>query len=296
MDWMRFGWGDAFSDTFDKNLKFHIDAFNVQTSSKSLLEVSSRVILEIAEKYPPPYYLMVSGGIDSQAMLWCWMNSAVPFTPISVKYTGADEYKLVLNQHDLAELDIFATQHEIDITYLELNIINFLERELTEYAIKYQCTSPQLCTHMKMSELVSDGTIIFSGNFIDDFAYNYTIMGLKRYADTSGKKCIPFFFLHDSELAGFRHKYEAGSLYEKKIQFYTSLKIPIVPQLNKQTGFEVIKDYYDTRTDLVVAISDRIRFASMPSKRKFDLLFRYELTKKIKYRDEVVILNKNNKY
>lgn len=296
MNWMKFGWGNTLSNTFNENLKFHVDMSSVQTTSKSLLEVSSRVILEIAEKYPPPYYVMVSGGIDSQAMLWCWMNSNVPFTPIAVKYTGAEEYKLILNQHDLAELDTFATQHEIDITYLELNVIDFLERELEEYAIKYQCTSPQLCTHMKMSEIVSDGTTIFSGNFIDDFAYNYTILGLKRYADISGKKCIPYFFLHDSELAGFRHKPMFGSAYEKKIQFYTSLNIPIIPQLKKQTGFEVIKDYYDTRTDLVVATSDRMRFASMPSKRKFDLLFRYELTKKIKYHDHLVIVNKNNKY
>jgi hypothetical protein len=146
---------------------------------------------------------------------------------------------------------------------------------------------------MKMSEIVADGTTIFSGNFVDDLAYNYTILGLKRYADISGKKCIPYFFLHDSELAGFRHKPVFGSAYEKKIQFYTSLNIPIIPQLKKQTGFEVIKDYYDTRKDLVVPPKMRIKYASMPSKRKFDLLFRYMLMEKIKYVDQVIYIRSN---
>ena len=84
-----------------------------------------------------------------------------------------------------------------------------------------------------------------------------------------------------------------GSAYEKKIQFYTSLNIPIIPQLKKQTGFEVIKDYYDTRKDLVVPPKMRIKYASMPSKRKFDLLFRYMLMEKIKYVDQVIYIRSN---
>jgi hypothetical protein len=296
MNWMRFGWGSEFSQTFDPAIPFHIDISNLIKSNKSLLEISTRVIKRIIEKYPPPYHLMLSGGMDSQIMLWCWLNSSIPFHPVSVKYVGAPEYKEVLNDHDLVELEQFANNHNVQIDYKYFDIINFLENNLENYAIKYQCTSPQLCTHMCMSEQLIEGTIIFSGNFAIDFGYNYTILGLKRYAETSGRSIIPFFLLHDPELAGLV-KYVSGKEKKysiKKCEEYTNLGAPVIPQPKKQTGFEVIKDYYDTRKDLIVSPKIRIKYANMPSKRKFDLLFRYMLMEKIKYVDKVVYIRPNS--
>jgi hypothetical protein len=291
MDWMRFGWGENFSNEFNSKIPFYVDLTNLISSNKSLLEISQRVIKEIIEKYPPPYYLMVSGGMDSQVMLWCWLNSSIDFIPISVKYTGAPEFKEILNEHDLIELDIFAKNNNIDIQYKYFDVINFLENDLETYAIKYQCTSPQICTHMKMSEIITDGTVIFSGNFANAFHYTYTILGLKRYADISGRLMIPFFLLQDPELAGIHQVQSKSNDYSsKKYEAYKNLKVPVIPQPGKQTGFEIIKDYYDTRTDLIVPPKMRIKYASMPSKRKFDLLFRYMLMEKVKYVDKVTYL------
>jgi hypothetical protein len=292
MDWMRFGWGENFSNEFNSKTSFYVDLTNLITSNKSLLEISQRVIKEIIEKYPPPYYLMVSGGMDSQVMLWCWMNSGIDFIPISMKYTGAPEFKEILNDHDLIELDIFAKNNNIDIQYKYFDVINFLENDLERYAIKYQCTSPQICTHMKMSEIITDGTVIFSGNFARDFNYTYTILGLKRYSDLSNRSVIPFFLLYDRELANIL-KYNSSNRKDystNKVEAYSNLKVPVIPQPGKQTGFEIIKDYYDTRQDLKVPPKIRIKYASMPSKRKFDLLFRYMLMEKVKYVDKVTYL------
>ena len=288
MDWIKFGWGSNFSPEFNKHSRFYVDVSNAEYSNADLLEVSTSVINEIVAKYPPPYYLMVSGGIDSQALLWCWLNSNVPFVPVSVRYIGAPEYKEVLNEHDLEELEKFSLKHKINIKYIDFDIVKFLENELNEYAIKYQCTSPQICSHMKMSELVDGGTTIFSGNFILGFHYTYTILGLKRYADSSERSCIPFFFLHDKKLAGLRNRNDYGEGYDGKVEFYRDLGIPVIPQNDKQTGFEIIKDYYDTRTDLVVTATEKLQFMNMPSKRKFDLLFRYRLMKEIRYQDKVI--------
>jgi len=292
MDWIRLGWGENFSKEFNPKIPFYIDTTNVIISNKPLLEISTRVIKEIAKKYPAPYHLMLSGGMDSQVMLWCWLNSGVNFVPVSVKYTGAPEFKEILNEHDLIELDSFAKNNNIDIQYKYFDVINFLENDLETYAIKYQCTSPQICTHMRMSEMISNGTVIFSGNFVNSFPlYTLTILGLKRYADNSNRSIIPFFLLHDPELAGVLRnnpKLTAGNDYStKKYDAYRSLEVPVIPQPGKQTGFEVIKDYYDTRKDLVVSPNTRIKYASMPSKRKFDLLFRYMLMEKIKYVDQI---------
>jgi hypothetical protein len=296
MDWMKFGWGENFSPTFSPESNFHVDISNIRHSNKNLLEVSRRVITDIISKYPPPYYLMVSGGVDSQALLWCWINSGIDFTPVSVRYVGAPEYRSVLNQHDLDELNTFSTNHKLSVKYIDFDIIEFLEKDLETFAVTYQCTSPQLCTHMRISELVSDGTVIFSGNFMRDVFYTYTILGLKRYADITKRNIIPFFLLYDRELAGLRgnNNYERG--YKEKVRFYKDLGIPIVPQTNKLTGFEVLKDYYDTRTDLVVTTKEKLKYAKKDSKRKFDILFRYRLGDKIDYQDEIVIVNSNNKY
>jgi hypothetical protein len=291
MNWMKFGWGRGFDSNFNPSIPFFIDLTNKIQTSKSLLEISQRVIDEIIEKYPPPYYLMVSGGMDSQLMLWCWINSGIDFVPISVKYTGCPEFKKILNEHDLIELDDFAKNRNINIKYKYFDIISFLENNLETYAVKYQCTSPQICTHMKMSEMITDGTVIFSGNFATGLSYSYTIWGLKRYAEVSRRSIIPFFFLHDAELANLpviptnEEKYS-----DIKFSSYNNLGAPVIPQPKKQTGFEIIKDYYDTRTDLVVPPIMRLKYAHMPSKRKFDLLFRYSLMEKIKYIDEVVYI------
>jgi hypothetical protein len=299
MEWMKFGWGSSFNPEFDKYSKLYIDIANIKYTKQSLLEVSKKVIDQITSTYPEPYYLMVSGGIDSQALLWCWLNSGKKFTPISIRYIGAPEYKEVLNQHDLDELETFSAHHELNITYVDFDVINFLEKDLETYAINYQCTSPQICTHMKMSELITDGTVIFSGNFMNNaFLYTYTILGLKRYADITKRNFIPFFFLQDNVLAGLAGSpLEYQNDYESKVEFYKDLGVPVVPQKNKQTGFEEIKDYYDTRDDLVITTTDRLRYASRPSKRKFDIIFRYKLTEKVKYNDNITILGPtNNKY
>jgi hypothetical protein len=292
---MGLGWGSEFSQTFDPTIPYHVDTTNLIKSNKSLLEISTRVIQEITEKYPPPYHLMLSGGMDSQIMLWCWLNSGIPFHPVSVKYTGASEYKEILNEHDLMELDEFSKNHNVQIDYKYFDIVNFLENDLENYAIRYQCTSPQICAHMCMSEMIIDGTVLFSGNFVRDFRYTYTILGLKRYADNSNRSIIPFFLLHDRELAGVLQQAPGkGNDYSiKKYNAYTTLGAPVIPQPKKQTGFEVIKDYYDTRTDLIVTPKMRIKYASMPSKRKFDLLFRYMLMEKIKYVDQVIYIRSN---
>ena len=290
MDWIKFGWGPKFDAEFNSTIPHYVDMSNAVKSTKSLLEISNRVIDNITQNYPEPYTLMVSGGMDSQMMLWCWLNSGKSFNAVSIKYVSDDQL-LVLNQHDLVELDMFANKNNIPINYRHFNVTQFLENDLLNCATEYQCTSPQICTYMAMSELIHDGTIIFSGNFAYGLNYSYTIWGMKRYAEKSGKNIIPFFLLHDSELANLPVNLPSNSQYSlTKFNSYTDLGVPVIPQPKKQTGFEVIKDYYDSRKDLVVPPKIRLKYANMPSKRKFDLLFRYSLMEKIKYVDNVVYI------
>lgn len=294
MKWVKLGWGKNCSSDPSENSTFCVDFSRIIYSDKSLLEVSTECIKKITEEYPEPYYLFASGGVDSQSMIWCWLNSGKPFTVVSFKYVHDN---VVYNQHDLEQLEQFSLKYNIPVQFKEFDTMNFFENELYSYATKYQCTSPQICTHMRISEEIKDGTIIFSGNFSGHTTYDYTIFGIKRYADISGRSIIPFFFLHDAELAGVINKVNAqeaysemlDSSYARKVSNLKKAKIPVIPQAQKFTGFEKIKEYYDKQKERVTA-QERIKFSNMPSKRIFDILFRYRLTDTIKYKDKILYI------
>ena len=289
MQWAKAGWGPEYSQEFNQYKNYYVDLSNLTATDLSLLKVSKLTIESIVKKYTEPYNLMVSGGVDSQTMLWCWLNSDTNFNAYCIKYV--DSQGKVYNSHDIETLEIFANNHNIEINYLNFNIFNFLEKKLYEYANKYTCTSPQITAHMCMSEMITTGTKIFSGNFIPGGMYNYTILGMDRYARNSGYSVVPFFLMHDPDIAGVLRKYdeikdiEAPIHYERKIKLLQSAGVPIIPQKEKYTGFELIKDFYDQTT--TISRQDKIRYSTNHSKRNFDILFRYKLTNTIKYQDKV---------
>ena len=132
----------------------------------------SRTINQIVEKYPPPYTLMCSGGIDSQAMLWAWYKSNIPFKVLSVRYADDSPHHIdgtgkIYNEHDYVSLTQFISTNnlEIDLNFVSINPFTFFEKEMINYAETYWCDSPQITLHMKMSELVTVGTVVFSGSF-----------------------------------------------------------------------------------------------------------------------------------
>lgn len=292
MKWIKMGWGENYSQIFNEKIPLTFDCTNAIISSKPVLDIGINCIHKITKEYPGPYTLMASGGVDTQAMLYLWKLSGVPFNTVSFTYN--DTY----NQHDLITLQEFANKNDIKINYINFDMISFLENTLPEYAHKYQCTSPQICAHMRMSEEITEGTVIYSGNFIfpTTCSLDYTMLGLYRYAQISCRNLIPFFFQHDAELApalipvqkllperGIKSKSsEIG--YEDKVEMYKIAGFPIIGQQSKLSGFEVIKDYYDTLPNLVSA-ADRVEFSKKPSKRAFDIHFRYKFTRTIKYVD-----------
>lgn len=304
MKWVRMGWGPEFSTHFSKEKNFHVDFKNALYTDRPIIEIAKDAIKKISVEYPAPYTLMLSGGIDSQVMLWCWVKSQVPFNAVSVRYV--DDSGNVLNIHDISNLEKVANHYSVSIEYIDFNIIQFLENHLEEYATKYQCTSPQITTYMCMSEMIHNGTVLFSGDFLATAFYNYTIYGLKRYADMSNRNIIPFFLLHDPELTTVLsreykktlptskksmhyHDYRQQA-YLDKVKAIQKIGITIFPQESKYSGFEKIKDVYDKRYDLITT-KDRIKFSNKPSKRLFDMMFRYKLTDIVKYVDVIIYRN-----
>lgn len=252
----------------------HTITLDIPSDSTSYLDAICEYVHRIAEKYPPPYTLFVSGGVDSQALLYIWKRSGVPFTAVNVWYHG-------FNSHDFTEIAKFAQQLEIPIKQIAFNILDFLENRLDDYAMKYECSSPQLCTHMAFSELIEEGTKIFSGNIPlqNITSMNNTIFGLQRYATKTNANLIPFFLMMDEKSASIAAHTainipENGmDAYEFKCHLYNILGIPVIPQKSKLTGFELLKDYYDLFPERVTK-SMRLRHSSIQFTRVFDHLFR----------------------
>lgn len=245
------------------------------------LDAALLTVQHIVDNYPAPYTLMVSGGIDSQAMLWAWHQSGQPFTALSGRYNTD------MNAHDHVQLLEFAEHHNITVDFLDLDLLDFFANEYSTWADKYQCDSPQICAHMRIASAVTAGTVILSGNFLEKThpALTYAILGMKRYAEQSGQSMVPFFFLETPELAysfiSILDSSNSAAAYQRRVEAYWSAGFPVGPQCRKYTGFEKYKDYYDQLGHLV-PVTDRLEFVGKPSDRVFDQLLRYPYERKFK--------------
>jgi hypothetical protein len=264
------------------------------------IEAAYHTIQHIHQNYPPPYTLMLSGGVDSQAMLYAWHTSGKSYNTVSAVYNHN------LNDNDLDTLRQFIQIHNININFVNFDLISFLQTEHVNYVEKYRCGSPHMTTFMKISEMIKEGTVIMSGNFFNTLApyANYidkNNFGLYRYASQTKRPMVPFFFAETQELA-FSFKYtpdtdiidnvdkkmqiensitENNKQYIKKVELFQKYGFPVIPQSIKTTGFELIKNYYDEHFAHLVTVEDRLsRIGKVQrSYRVFDMLLRnkYEL-------------------
>jgi hypothetical protein len=120
MEWIKFGWGTKFSPEFSPIENFRIDMSGITPTNKPLLEISDRVINNLVVEYPAPYNLFVSGGVDSQSMLWCWFNSQVSFSAYCVRFVDAQGK--VYNDHDYETLVEFTNTYGIKINFIDFNV------------------------------------------------------------------------------------------------------------------------------------------------------------------------------
>lgn len=296
MKWLKYRWGDKpvddlfqyYSDNY-----FLIDYSNIRTDVGDPFEETQNLIKHIAETCPPPYNLFVSGGIDSQAMLYAWQQSKIPFRAYSFVYNKN------YNEHDITTLRFFSKKHNIKIHYVDIDVFNFLEKDLITYSRRYVCNSPQITLYMRFSEIINNGTKIYSGDQSGDL--DYTILGLYRFALKNNADIIPFFFHHTESIAGsfsnainhamkddFFH-YVKGKTYQAKAYIYNLQGFDVIPT-KKFSGFEGYKKYYDDYAHLV-SPKMRLRAGNFASKRIFDLLFRYPLFEINNYNDHTGKIN-----
>jgi hypothetical protein len=266
MDWVK---------KYNTETHFYFNYKKTNNIQIEPLDAALYTVKHISEKYPPPYTLMLSGGVDSQAMLYAWHVSKIPYNTFSAIYN----YNL--NDYDLNTLKEFSSILNIDINYENFDLFNFLETEYPEYTNRYLCGSPHICTYMKLADTISNGTVIMSGNFIQS---NYITMpsnlsGLLNYKKISGRPIVPFFFLETEELAWAFNDYTVDESkdhgYMAKVQSYQHFGFPVIPQSSKLHGFEKVKEWFDHNYHKPIPTENKlIRIPSQGSNRIFDLLYR----------------------
>ena len=259
----------------------------------SPLEEAVYTVEYITKNYPAPYTLYVSGGVDSQAMLYAWHKSGVPYETFSAVYNET------LNEHDLCTLREFSEQHNITIKYHDFDLISFLENEHDYYANEYYCGSPHITTFMKIADLTTEGTVIFAGQFIMKEKNRGRLgipdrnnFSLYHYGIKSKKNIVPYFFLERCELAyafdvmtpEILACHTPGS-YGDKVKAFQIYGFPVIGQVDKLsgyeevkakiTGFEKLKNLYDTNPPRQPTVQEKIsRITGQASNRNFDLLYR----------------------
>lgn len=245
---------------------------------------AENAIRSICDVHDGPYTLLVSGGVDSQAMIYAWRKSGIPFSVVHYSYGD--------NIEDGMTLEAFCISWGIEYQIKSFDVESFITSdEYKQMAIKYDCASPHILTYMKLASFHNE-TVIMGGNYLSHFStsLNWTILGLDRYRQITKPNFIPFFLCSSPGLAYAFYKSEIDlqrrykdhvpialgreTGYYTKVKAYEFAGIPVIKQSKKLTGFEAIKERYDlAKVDRLT----KMKWSNMPSKRPFDVIFRYGL-------------------
>lgn len=223
---------------------------------------TARKICRLANGKPT---LCLSSGVDSQCMLQAFQACGLPFD------VAVLTFKDQLNQHDVSFIKQVLDQGAVKYSCVELDAIRFFESgDFFSYGREYQCQSPQLAAHLWMLDQI-DGAPILSGNFLMPVVGEGGIfwIGLPgdlhtayhRYLIKNDRAGEPWFFLNSSELAAsFLHQDCLSKFrrllvnfetelddYAYKCDAYTEGGFKVNRQPTKQTGFELLREYFDKK-------------------------------------------------
>ena len=242
-----------------------------QTLDISVQDSVKNTVLDICENFPAPYNIMCTGGVDSQCVLYAWKNYATT-QALAQTQIHSFIYNEQSNMFDMAGLPELCAIYGFKHNYWDFDLLEFVDSgECLALQKKYLTYSPQMPAHIKMMSSFNTGTQIMSGNLVlspDLLGMGAEHYSLIRYAKeinplNSDKKVIPFFFLHDHQIArAGSHKNnlipteQILTLAEQKFNYIdkgsaskcASLLLhgfPVIPQEFNYSGFEKFKDVYE---------------------------------------------------
>lgn len=97
-----------------------------------------------------PIYVCMSGGLDSEITALSFKLAEIDFIPFIVDYKG-------LNDFDTAYAIVWCAENRITPMVHVLDLENFFETEMYDYAKDSKVTSPQILTYQKVIDIVCKG-------------------------------------------------------------------------------------------------------------------------------------------
>ena len=264
------------SNDFFKTLRFDKD---------SLTQYRIDAAVRCAETLGDNPALCLSGGIDSQAMVQAWTEAGLKFKVFTLVFNDN------LNIQDVSHARRYCNVNNIELIEIPFNIIQFLTRENYDIGIKYKSPSPHFNTHYKMFDMLrsegysgvcAGGIIPFKNGDVWGTGLEYNTMNFIQYADISGYPAQGSFLSFSPELAwaialqtpnSVTYKpdfntdkslkfIEDGNLlrYLDKITGFSKTGFNVIPQEQKYTGFELVRDYFEELTGDGWTFERRFRF------------------------------------
>lgn len=204
--------------------------------------------------------LTLSGGIDSQAMLFAFIESGVPFR------VAVMQFKNRMNEHDIGHsLDLLASLGIKPLIY-ELDIESFYKSgRFMDYVQAGHTNSPQFAAHIWLAEQI-DGIPVFAGepwhriyetveapkniSALPFYFPRYKEYGAEIALKKQNRICVSHFFETSIEwfqsvaaahpIHRYSNEFDPVGTYRAKYQFYRRLGFPVslTSGMSKLTGFE----------------------------------------------------------
>lgn len=226
--------------------------------------------------------LCFSGGVDSQAMLQCFMEAGIKVDVYTLTF------KNDLNIQDVSTAREYCKKYDIELKEIEIDIKKFLQRENYDYGIKYESASPHFNTHYKLFDFCKNlgHTGICAGGDVATVAgtkwgenfkrnplnfVNYSriaeipVIGsfLSFYPNLSWAISIltkpfvqpPYDLVAINLIESVQQQYR----YHDKINGYIRSGFKLIAQPKKFTGFELVKIDYEYITKDPMEFEKRFR-------------------------------------
>lgn len=243
---------------------------NLRLDRDSINNYKKRAAELTAEQCGSNPAICFSGGIDSQAMLQCFITAKLEFKVYILKFNKD------LNKQDVEHAQYYCKENKIKLIELPFDIISFLNKFNLLYSSRYKSLSPHFNTHYAMFDilkskghtgLVCGGNATLCNN--ETWGTNYTRNPM-NYINYS---TINNFFVQGNFLSFYPKLNWSIALLTKKstetltsnnllnkeeldknrylckLNGYVRANFNIIPQNKKYTGFELVKKYYENITN-----------------------------------------------
>lgn len=241
---------DLNADDITTVMDLDLDTIRYTATTQALIHLGHRPVF------------CLSGGIDSQAayLLWYSQTSSIDIAVFEFDYG--------LNQDEVNDAVKFAEKYGLKINRIKYNVLRFLEHELKSYAEAHNISSPQFAIHCKFLNILREQGYtgaVFGGNGLVIESQNVyfsstraQLLDLNNFENT-GFAVIPNFLSFNKFLCiklalctpllphTDNIKDQLAARYQNKISTYHNLNLNVLPQTEKKTGFEQLKDHYNNR-------------------------------------------------